>query len=411
MRQRTEKTDMDRIKLIFLALGFSLLVRGQEIGNYVANGSFEKLYNCTSQPQIMTCFSWSCIDSIKPVAQILHKCWGNVPVNGVGYQNPKDGEAYARLTFWCPICPSYFSRSNIKNRLKNPLESGKTYCVKMYVSCQDQCPQAISNFGFYFGDTSIDTIIHNARLPLTFLNPQVENSNNNIIVDSMNWVPITGTFTANGTEKYLLVSNFRSDVTTNTVLTGYMPANGWAEYFVDAISCTELNLPAYAGPDKPCIPGDSVFIGRKPDFAIDLGCIWYKLPNMVTAIDTISGLWVKPTTTSTYVVSQELDCSPLKWDTVVVFMDAVGLKDLGWYSDNIKLFPNPTETDLTVTFGNQADINRISIINSIGQTIREEDLQINNTQFTVSTSDLDKGIYLIQFRTSAGTVTKTFVKN
>lgn len=346
---------MDKLKIFFIYffLGLSyFFVHGQQIGNYVANGSFESVYTCTSQLSSLKLKNWSCIDSSKICADMMHTCWGNVPVNGVGYQYPKHGGAYMRLTLWCPFCGPPFTRSNLKNRLKQNLIAGITYCVRMYVTVQDMCPNAIDGFGFYFGDNSIDTIIYNARLPLTFLTPQVSNPVGNIILDSMNWVPITGTFTANGTEKYLIISNFKSDIATNTVLTGYMPANGWAEYFVDAVSCIEVNLPAYAGPDKLIYPGDSVYIGREKDYAIDPGCIWYKLPNMATAIDTISGLWVKPSVTSTYVVRQELDCSSVKWDTVVVIINnnLVGLGKLQSIADNISLFPNPTSGNLSISF-------------------------------------------------------------
>jgi len=405
---------MKTIKKIFVYLffGLSFLLHGQQIGNYVANGSFESLYTCITQPSILKTKGWSCIDSSQYCAPILHKCWGNVPVNGVGYQNPKDGEAYARLSLWCPICPSPSSRSNIKNRLKKTLDLGKTYCVKMYVSCQDLCPQAISDFGFYFGDASIDTIIYNARRPLTFLSPQVLNPTTNFITDSMNWIPITGTFTSNGTEKYLIVSNFKSDVTTNTITTGYLQGNGFAEYFVDAISCMEVNLSAEAGPDKLIYLGDSTFIGRQPDFATDAGCVWYKLPNMTTSLDTISGIWVKPTTTSTYVVRQVLDCSPLKWDTVVVTINTnlVDLAKIQWYSDNIILFPNPTSGNLNISFPSQTDIETYSISNSLGQILREDKIEIINSSYNVLTSDLKNGLYQIHFKTQFGIVTKKFVK-
>ena len=99
--------------------------------------------------------------------------------------------------------------------------------------------------------------------------------------------------------------------------------------------------------------------------------------------------------------------------SVLVQQCHVGIKlnGLQWNLDNVNIFPNPTETILNITFSSLTDIDKISIINSLGQTIREEHLQIKNSVFTVSTLDLDKGIYLIQFKTSAGMVTKTFVKN
>ena len=191
------------------------------------------------------------------------------------------------------------------------------------------CPVAIDGFGLYFGGPSVDTIIYNSKRPLTFLTPQVVNPPNNIIMDSLNWVAITGTFTANGTEKYLIIGNFKSDVNTNTVITNYTTySQDWSEYFIDDVSCS-IDLSAYAGPDAFCIPGNSVYIGRQQDAGIDEACMWYKLPNMTTAIDTAAGTWVTPTSpTTTYVVKQDI-CGVIKYDTVVVYQSGVGLSHRG----------------------------------------------------------------------------------
>jgi len=399
---------MYRIRLIFIYISVGLsfgLTRGQQIGNYVSDGSFE--IPVTSS--IVTGFNqakfWQPIDSADYSCNNLYLC-NNVAPYIQGFQYARTGNGFAGGTFFHPTIYNWMYP---RNRLKSLLQANKVYCVKFYVNNANNSQPAIDSYGAFLADASLDTVSCYG-VPLTFLTPQVQNPINNFILDTLNWTPISGTFVATGNEKYLVLGNFKSALATNSILVN---PNGFVgnDSFLDDVSVIEINLPAYAGPDKPCIPGDSVFIGRVSDFATDPGCIWYKLPNMTVAIDTISGLWVKPTTTSTYVVRQELDCSPLKWDTVVIFMDAVGLKDLQWYSDNIKLFPNPTETDLTVTFGSQADIGKVSIINPLGQTIREEDLQIQKTEFTVPTSDLDKGIYLIQFKTPVGTVTKQFLKN
>ena len=101
---------------------------------------------------------------------------------------------------------------------------------------------------------------------------------------------------------------------------------------------------------------------------------------------------------------------PASKSKVVQFTICDGIDNL-YLDSEIKLFPNPSYTDLTVTFGRQEDINRISIINSLGQTIRKVDLQIKDSELMIPTSDLDKGIYLIQFNTSVGIITKHFIKN
>lgn len=101
---------------------------------------------------------------------------------------------------------------------------------------------------------------------------------------------------------------------------------------------------------------------------------------------------------------------PASTSKVVQFSICEGLDNFNLEAD-IKVFPNPSSTDLTITFGRNIDIDLICIINSLGQTIRKDALHENNSIFRLSTSDLDKGTYLIQIKTSVGTVTKSFVKN
>jgi hypothetical protein len=406
---------MKTIKIIFVYLffGLSFLVRGQQIGNYVANGSFEELYSCTVQPTSMTLRNWSCPDSSKFCAFVYHKCWGSIPYMSVGTQYPKDGNGLIRLQLYSQGGAPNFFRSNIKNRLKTKLTQGKTYCATMHVTMQDECSTAIDGFGLYFGDSAVDTIVYHARLPLTFLTPQVKNPNGNIIGDTANWTAITGTFTANGTEKYLIVSNFKTEANTSVSLTGIPNTpSGFSEYFVDAISCIELDLPAYAGKDTTLYLGDSLFIGRQPDFVIDPGCIWYKFPNMTTPLDTISGIWVKPSVTSTYVVRQVLDCSPLKWDTVIVTISTnyVGLDKLKSLSDNINLFPNPTSGNLSISGFSGTDISTFIISNCLGQNVLNGDIILKNNSIIIETSELKSGLYQIHLKTQYGILTKKFVK-
>ncbi len=406
---------MDRLRLIFISIGLSVLVRGQQIANYVSNGGFEKYISCSptfsSLGYIGTALNWDGMD-VNCAAKWNHYCYNAVPFNSFFYNYPRTDSAYVSYDIFCLSCPLNDSRANIRNTLKAPLVSGRTYCVKFYLNNSEYSSFSIDAIDAYFGGAELDTITK-ASLPLTFLNPQISNPLFNYLSDTVGWSSVSGTMTAQGGEKYMVIGNFRTNATTNTIISNSSPSSqqwSFCTIAIDDVSCIDIELPAYAGPDTYVVPGGSVYIGRPRDVGIDNACIWYKLPNTVTSIDTAAGIWVSPIATSTYMIVQDI-CGNIKSDTVVVSLSGVGISEIEFIRNNIKLFPNPTETDLTVTFGSQADINKISIINSFGQTIREEDLQIQKTEFTVSTSDLDKGIYLIQFKTSAGTVTKTFVKN
>ena len=390
-------------------------MRGQKIGNYITNGNFEECINCTITPYYAMPRGWTALDSSDWafIPFSLSPPLSNLPY-GFGFQYPRSGNTLIGTGFYCGSnsCTSYNQRGYPRNRLKEKLKVNTIYCAKYYVNNRNTNTIGIDGFGMYFGDASLDTINY-CGYPLIYLVPQVQNPSNNIILDTLNWTAISGTFVATGNEKYAVLGNFKSNASTNTVILNplFLPQVG-TDILIEDVSLIEANLQAYAGPDYIILPGDSAFIGRQPDWAIDPGCIWYKLPNMITSIDTISGFWVKPTTTSTYVVKQQLDCSSLKWDTVVVTINnnLVGIDKLQWFSDNISIFPNPTSGNLNISFPSQTDIKTYIISNSLGQIIREEEIEIKNSTCNVSTSDLKNGLYQIHFKIQFGILTKKFVK-
>jgi hypothetical protein len=409
------KNLMKRLKNILLniSVGLTVLIsHGQQIGNYVNNGSFEETRNpCNLPPPLLynpVLKYWSAIDTTKNGFSTCHMCYGSVPMNNANtYQWPKTGKGYVLTSIYIQNS----IRGYFRNRLKSNLIANKIYCIRFYVNVTNYSCYGIDSYGAFFGDSSLDTITK-PYTPKTYLIPQFENPNGNFITDTMNWVPISGTFTANGTEKYLVIGNFRDNANTGLQFI-QQPANQvWSDIYLDDVSVMEVNLPAYAGRDTTIYLGDSVFIGRQPDFATDTGCVWYKLPNITTAIDTVSGLWVKPAVTSTYVVRQELDCSTRKWDTVVVTINTnlVGIDKLQQLTNNITLAPNPTSGNLRISFSDQIspDFNSFSIINSLGQTIHKADL-ISNT-VDIGISNLTPGLYEIHFKSNFSTVTKKFVK-
>lgn len=273
----------------------------------------------------------------------------------------------------------------------------------MFVNLTHQSTYGIDAIGAYFGDVSLDTITR-CNSPITYLTPQVTNPINTLIVDTLNWIPITGTFVANGTEKYLLIGDFKSDAATNKILVNpaNLPTIG-SDYLIDDVSLIEIDLPAYAGPDKSVKVGDSAFIGRQPDVGIDEACIWYKMTSLTSSvsIDTVAGLWVKPVTTTTYVVKQKIWCGNEKADTVVVFLDLVGLNEnTKVIKEYLNIFPVPAKNYIRLSIPDQAwlnDFKTLLIYNNLGQVLREEELNFKNNTFIVQTSDLNNGIYYLKF--------------
>jgi hypothetical protein len=400
---------------VFAAFFIPLLSLSQSIGNYVNNGSFEDLYSCNLPSIINKAKHWNGIDSLQGGwSYLASSCYSNVPQNGTGFQWPKYGNTHVISTFYCPppSCSSNLNRLYLRNRMRENLKPNKKYCVNFYVNISNYSTCGMDGFAAYFGDNSLDTI-SKFGIPLTYLSPQIENPTNNIITDTLNWTLITGTFVASGHEKFMVIGNFKSDAATNTVLINpaNLPSVG-TDVYIDAVSCIELDLPAYAGPDRSIIPGDSTFIGREPDFAIDPGCFWYRLPGMVP-LDTISGLWVKPSVTTTYVVKQVLDCSAEKWDTVVVYIDLVSLFDPEAAEKAIRLFPNPARDHLELEISNtlfSEAFRSIRIYDQLGNIIQEEEISIKQGNTRIATGDMAEGVYWLQIRgKNAPTLHRQFV--
>jgi hypothetical protein len=195
-----------------------------------------------------------------------------------------------------------------------------------------------------------------------------------------------------------MIGNFKSNNNTNTTLVNpdALPVNA-ADYLIDDVSLIELDLPAFAGHDTVLMLGDSLFLGREPDVGINDDCIWYKLPG-TTPVDTIAGFWIKPTETCTYVVRQEI-CGLVKWDTVHVYMDALGLGRLQMLAGGLDLYPVPAGDRLELLAGQRqitAEFNLQRICNSYGELIREEEIIFRDNKASVITTDLPAGVYTLQ---------------
>lgn len=396
-----------------LAALFSYRAASQ-IANYVNNGSFEDIYACNTFSQdISVAKYWRSVDSTCYGGIICNTCTGlgTAPLNGNTYQWPKSGQSYALGTLYCqsPTCPDN-NRGHFRNRLKGNLQSGKTYCVKFYVNICNTSTYGMDGFGAYFGDNSLDTISKCDR-HLPFLIPHIQNPVNNLITDTLNWIPVTGTFVATGTEKHVVIGNFRSNASTNTVMINTNLPGVYTDVCIDDVSCIDVDLPAFAGPDLYCIPGNSVYLGRQKDVGIDEACMWYQLPNLTTAIDTAAGIAVSPVVTTTYVVRQEI-CAGIRWDTVVVYASGVGIKNESYALQDLRLYPVPASDVLKLELNEESlgrKFTRVKIQNNLGQQVKYVELSFINKKAEIEINYLPDGLYFLGFESdNAAIVQKRF---
>src|ERR1700739_767343 len=187
--------------ILFILLGFA-----GKAQNLVPNYSFEDTIHCPIYAYFQGYVtSWS---GSYP-AYFNEFCsdpgYGNVPSNTWGYQYAHTGVAYVGVyTFinYTYDTANYNLRDYIQAPLTSTLMAGSKYYVTFYVSLADSCKYACNNIGACFSDSLLN--VHTRKV-LSYHIPQVANDTSNHLTDKINWMKVSGSFTAQGGEKYVTI--------------------------------------------------------------------------------------------------------------------------------------------------------------------------------------------------------------
>jgi len=213
--------------------------------NLISNGSFENnticpnhLSNALSNGNVIYCsnpgnytpdYFNSCTTAMSQAFQ--------VPNNTRGYQFPKTGNAYSGVDIWQIDTQG---REYIQLKFSLPLKPNHHYAFECYLSRAEKFRYAVSNFGAYF---SVDSVSMPAADILPFV-PQINNPASNYFTDTLNWMPFTGTFLAQGGEQYVILGNFNPASAPIDTLYQYYGSAGhsnWAYYYIDDVSLIDLD--------------------------------------------------------------------------------------------------------------------------------------------------------------------------
>ena len=224
---------------VYFYLLLSLKANAQ---NLVLNPSFEDTIACTGT-YAMQCKYWYTANIGSPdyfSEQPDIFCGTSpVPLSNAGYQYARTGIAYVGLvTLMQPLNPNYLNRREyIGGELSDTLKQGHEYCVSFYISVAEELKYVTDGIGLYLSiDSAVDYTI-NTNLPFV---PQISNPSGNIIYDTLNWVQISGTYIANGGEKYLTIGNFKDDA--NTMIDSASSTANSAYYFIDDVSVIDCTV-------------------------------------------------------------------------------------------------------------------------------------------------------------------------
>ncbi|WP_343634754.1 gliding motility-associated C-terminal domain-containing protein [Fluviicola sp.] len=234
--------------------------------NLVKNGSFEILNNCpVNQGSVTITYAtdWMIpLNGIMGSPDLFAPCAPNtnmqVPNNFAGHQFPQEGAVYAGLIEYAydPSINDDNAREYMCKELECSLKQGHQYYVGFYTSVGDKAAYSINEIGLKFFDSRPTQILQS--------NPDVELLiSNSTIKDTVNWILVSDTITANGTEKFLSIGCYLTDDDATVEMFNPQALMKRAYFYIDNVFVIPLDTADYKpqmeilGADKFLCPLDS----------------------------------------------------------------------------------------------------------------------------------------------------------
>lgn len=231
---------MKRCAIIILSAVCALTSFAQ--GNLVPNGGFEELSGkLKADSKVDVADGWNSLTgTAADIFSAESKEPGmKTPDNLYGREKPYAGSNYAGI-----VAYSYQGkepRTYITAEFTKPLEAGKKYCVRFFVSLSDLSKMGVNNVGAHIYENQYNMSDSNEPL---LVEANIKHSRNKIIETAVFWEPICGTYIAKGGEKFIAIGNFYADKSTGSSKMKKAPQFKEAQinsayYFVDEVSVVE----------------------------------------------------------------------------------------------------------------------------------------------------------------------------
>ncbi len=374
-----------RVSLIIL---FCILNTPLFSQNLVYNGSMEEYYQCPNTGgQLNFAKGWFGYDGQAGSCEYFNSCSINmnsyvgVPKNTFGFQYPRTGNAYHGFAvFSMLVVAREFSMTSLKIRLK----ANTNYHISFYASLANPMDYAIKELGIY---CSKDTITFDQLFADT-INPSFINTDS-IIMDTLNWVKISGIFKARGGERYLTLGNFyinRPFIYKKV----NNKNNDFSYYYIDDVALYPITAPivtAQCAHDTLICKGNTIAVGKtriEEQYKAEYKHLWYIAGREQDTLSTEQFPVFAPDSSTTYVLKLTDFKYDVTYDTIRVSVVDCAMPT------SLKVYPNPTNDIVFFDFDSPIpnDLN-IELFNILGQKIESldylQDYQHNTVQLNLST--------------------------
>ena len=290
---------------------FILVICFGNAQNLVPNYSFENYSVCPlSAGEVTLAIPWSSATATCSTDYFNTCSTGgvSVPNNGGGYQPARTGSAYAGFWFY-GASSSPNGREYLQVKLDSILKPNICYYTQFYVNLGDISGYACNNIAANFAVTQPFSTL-TTLMPLT---PHIMNTGNPIINDSINWVKISGYYTAIGGEQYLTIGNFFDDANTSVFVgnpTGYP-----SYYYIDDITVEEVKVKQWNYTNTILCLNESVVLNPNTNDTNAYALNWMPTTNLSCA--NCNSPIAQPQSTTTYTLTKQR-CNITTTDTVRV---------------------------------------------------------------------------------------------
>ncbi len=389
--------------------------------NLIKDGSFEDttvVWQNYANYQVLK--NWYCTDTTGITAQNVNY-WllmstirvndtniSKLPYNPFFHQYPKYGHGAINMVPYHDFIQYYnlkYMRSILKGSLHQQLIAGKQYCATIYVTQSERPDYYNTNgVGLYFDNGGIDTaytIHHDSSGAYTYVTPQVQCGF--LIDDTLNWMKIQGSFTANGTEDHITIGNFLSDSATQKqpIFGGNGSIYG-QNILIDNVSLVPIDLHDWLQPTYYSALQDSVWVGL-PKYDYSDGN-WYTINK--TYITTGPGFWLHAPLENGKQFIHEIDvCGVMKYDTTTLIQAPMAINGHHKANFNVSIYPNPSAGKFTIDCLDAMynDVLQIEVVDVLGRVLYAQQRKANLGIVAINTQ-LTTGNYIVKIKNAQGTV-------
>ncbi len=244
--------------------------------NLVYNGDFELYSSCPTQvtspgdPQIKKCLGWS--TPTFATSDYFNFCapfYVGIPSNFFGTQWAKSGYGYCGFHPYSDVSLTLQHWwEYLQDSLTNKLIANHTYSVSFYISwAENQSGLCCKNIGAYL---SVNRPVDQNLKSSWNLSAQIKDTI--CRKDSLNWMLISGTFNALGSERYITIGHFADSTTTDTALVKLSDGQYFAQiyYYIDDVKLIDITVSDTLPNSNNCIENMPTVFTPNNDSANDV---------------------------------------------------------------------------------------------------------------------------------------------